>query len=48
MYEGRRGRKHARRGKRGACTYCGVFHTRGRKSNSCRGHGHSQKISNSK
>lgn len=44
MHEGRRGRKWRRRGHRGPCSYCAamgkdVVHKRGKRGDSCRGHG---------
>lgn len=38
MYEGRRGKKHKRRGHQGTCTYCGKSHRKGKRGDSCRGH----------
>jgi len=37
MYEGRRGRKHNKRGRRGACTYCGRVHKKGQSGDGCGG-----------
>lgn len=38
MCEGRRGRKHRNRGKRGPCSYYKRVHRKGRNGDSCRGH----------